>query len=247
MPRPTHPDSGTGAALVYRTPLAYARGTALQGALHAARREERIPDTLVLMQHAPVITLGRRGRDGFLLRTPDALAAMGIEVHTSSRGGDVTYHGPGQWVIYPILRLGSRGADAHGHLWNLEELSIRTCADFGVEAWRRDGKSGAWTDAGKIAAIGFAIRRWVTLHGTSFNVDPRPDGFAHIVPCGLVGEPVASLRACLGAACPSMDRVAERLLLNADAVFDRAWIRMDADGPLPEPYAGIAAESAAAD
>ncbi len=227
----------TGWALAIPGVVPYAAGVRLQECLHAARLAGRIPDTVVALQHGPVVTLGRRGRDNFLLRQPDALAALGIEVHVSSRGGDVTYHGPGQWVLYPILHLGVGRADAHGHLWNLEEISIRTCRDFGVEAWRREGKSGAWTASGKIAAIGFHIKRWITMHGTSFNVDPRPDGFAHIVPCGLAGEPVASLRTCLGDRCPPMDAVLDRLLAHAGTVLGRTLTLYRADGPLPAELA----------
>ncbi len=231
----------TGWALVIPGAVSYAAGTRLQESLHASRRAGLMPDTVVALQHCPVITLGRRGRDNFLLASPGDLAADGIELHRSSRGGDVTFHAPGQWVLYPILHLGECRADAHGHLWNLEEISIRTCRDYGVEAWRREGKSGAWTACGKIAAIGFHIKRWVTMHGTSFNVDPRPDGFSRIVPCGLVGEPVGSLRACLGARCPSMDDVMARLLVNTEDVLGRTLTVHRAAEPLPGPLADAVA------
>lgn len=227
----------TGWALVIPGAVPYADGVRLQEALHAARLAGRIPDTVVALQHRPVVTLGRRGRDNFLLASPEVLAADGIEVHRSSRGGDVTFHAPGQWVLYPILHLGECRADAHGHLWNLEEISIRTCRDFGVDAWRREGKSGAWTARGKIAAIGFHIKRWVTMHGTSFNVDPVPDGFARIVPCGLAGEPVASLRTCLGDRCPAMEQVLDRLLAHTEAVLGRTLVTHRRDAPLPGPLA----------
>lgn len=224
----------TGWALVIPDAVPYANGVRLQETLHAARLAGRIPDTVVVLQHRPVITLGRRGRDNFLLATPAALALEGIEVHRSSRGGDVTFHGPGQWVLYPILHLGECRADAHGHLWNLEEISIRTCADFGVEAWRRPGKSGAWTSRGKIAAVGFHIKRWVTMHGTSYNVDPQPDGFSRIVPCGLAGEPVASLRTCLGNRCPAMQDVLARLLTHSADVLGRTLVVHRAGASLPD-------------
>ena len=120
-------------------PVPYDTALRWQEALHHARVAGRLPDTVLILQHAPTITLGRRGRDNFLLRPPEELESRGIAVRHASRGGDVTYHGPGQWVLYPILRLGSGGADAHGHLWNLEEIALRVCRAFGVEAARRAG------------------------------------------------------------------------------------------------------------
>jgi len=235
-------------AVLRSRPLSYTEGVRWQLALHAARLAGQVPDVVLWLVHEPVITLGRRGRRTGLLRAPDELRAMGVEVHVASRGGDATYHGPGQWVVYPILRLGGVAADAHGHLWNLEELSIRTCRDFGVSAWRRAGMSGAWTAQGKIAAIGFHIKRWVTLHGTSFNVDPQPNGFDWIIPCGLRGEPVASLRQCLGADAPTMPMVADRLMANFEQVFGRRLLVWRDRDPLPDeltrvlgvPYADAA-------
>ena len=208
-------------AAIFDRTVPYAEGVRLQEAIHAARARDDLPDTLLLLQHAPTVTLGRRGRDQHLRLSREALAARGIELHLASRGGDVTYHGPGQWVLYPILRLGAEEADAHGHLHNLEEIAIRAAGDFGVRAYRRAGMSGAWTDAGKIAAIGFFIRRWITLHGMSFNVDVNLEGFSTIVPCGLVGEPVASLATILGPKCPPPAAVGEALLRRAAEVFGR--------------------------
>jgi lipoyl(octanoyl) transferase len=208
-------------AFIFESPLDYGAAFELQSRLHAERVAERIPDTLLLVQHPAVVTLGRRGRDNFLLSSPEELAAEGIGYHQSTRGGDITCHGPGQWVLYPIIRLQGAAASAHGYLWILEETAIRSAADFAVTARRRAGMNGAWTGAGKIAAIGFHIKRWVTMHGMSFNVEAVPRGFAHIVACGLQGEPVACLRDILGASCPSMAEVAERLLANFGAVCER--------------------------
>ncbi len=226
-------------AVLRSRPMSYGAGLRWQLALHGARLADRVPDVVLWLVHRPVITLGRRGRRSALVRPADELAAQGVELHIASRGGDATYHGPGQWVVYPILRLGGVGADAHGHLWNLEELSIRTCADFGVPAWRRPGMSGAWTAQGKIAAIGFHIKRWVTLHGTSFNVDPQPNGFEWIIPCGLRGEPVASLRQCLGGEAPPMDTVAERMMANFEHVFGRRLTVWRGRDPLPTDLANL--------
>ena len=175
-------------ALFLADPVRYADGVRFQEALVAARQADQIPDTVLFLQHQPVITLGRRGRTQHLLASPEVLARHGVDLVTASRGGDVTYHGPGQLVIYPILKLGSAEADAHGYLHNLEEVAVRTAADFGVTAYRRAGMNGAWTDSGKIAAIGFYLKRWVTMHGMRFNVDLDLAGFQFIVGCGLVGE-----------------------------------------------------------
>lgn len=192
-----------------------------QARLAVARFEERIPDTVLFLEHRPVVTLGRRGRTNHLLASPETLRARGIDYCIASRGGDVTYHGPGQLVIYPILRLGALNADAHGYLFNLEEIAIRTCADFGVPAHRVKGKNGAWTEAGKIAAIGFHLKRGITLHGMSFNVRPDLAGFDLIVPCGLEGDPVCSLKSMLGDRAPSVAETRDRMAAHFDAVFDR--------------------------
>lgn len=208
-------------AIYFPQPVPYADGVRLQEQLHAQRLADEIPDTVLFLEHAPVITLGRRGRDNFLLVSEADLARRGIEVARASRGGDVTYHGPGQLVMYPILKLGTNEADSHGYLWNLEEIAILTAGDFGVKSFRREGKSGAWTDAGKIAAIGFQLKRWVTLHGMSFNVDVDLAGFQSIVPCGLIGEPVASLKTILGDRCPTLGQVRERMKRHFEDICGR--------------------------
>jgi len=208
-------------AAIFEDPVAYGEGVRIQKKIHAARLAKAIPDTLLVMQHQPVITLGRRGRDNYLTVDSTELENLGIDYHVSSRGGDITCHGPGQWVLYPIIKLEGQSASARGYLWNLEEIAIRTASDFGVCAYRREGMNGAWTDEGKIAAIGFHIKRWVTLHGMSFNAAAVPEGFSKIVPCGLEGQPVAALKTILGPQTPSMDAVAERLLQNFGAVCGR--------------------------
>ena len=212
--------------------IGYAEGVALQEALVAARQDDLIPDTILFLEHRPVVTLGRRARTQHLLISPEQLASRGVDYAVASRGGDVTYHGPGQLVMYPILRLRGSGADAHNYLWCLEEIAIRTAADFGVEAWRREGMSGAWTRQGKIAAIGFHLKRWVSMHGMSFNVAPDRPGFDLIVGCGLVGERVASLRDFAGEQCPPVAAVRERMALHAAAVLHRDLQRDASPYPL---------------
>jgi lipoyl(octanoyl) transferase len=205
----------------------YATALQWQQRLHAARLGGDIPDTVLFLQHAPVVTAGRRARLNHLLTPPDLLRSRGIDFYVASRGGDVTFHGPGQWVMYPILKLGDREADTHGHLWNLEEIAIRTAADFGVPAWRVGGMSGAWAAAGKFAAIGFAVKRWITMHGMSFNVRVDLSGFSTIVPCGLVGTTVSSLAVELGARCPAESAVRERLAFHFQNVCGRPLKRLN--------------------
>jgi len=142
-------------------------------------------------------------------------------------------------VLYPILYLGGNGADSHGYLHNLEEIAIRTLGDFGIEGFRREGKSGAWTNAGKIAAIGFRLKKWVSFHGMSFNVCNDLTGFNTIVPCGLVGEPVATMKTILGNDCPSMDQVRDVLLNQFATVCNRSLERFDQDGSLPADLSAL--------
>ena len=223
----------------FNRPVSYQAGLDMQHRLLHARQQNAIPDTVLILQHQPVVTLGNRGRDNYLLKTEAEYNASGIELFHAERGGDVTYHAPGQWVLYPILYLGGNEADSHGYLYNLEEIAIRTLEDFGVEGFRREGKSGAWTDAGKIAAIGFRLKKWVSFHGMSFNVDLDLSGFQTIVPCGLVGEPVASLKTILGDACPARNPVCDSLLNHFSMVCNRNLERFDADGDLPEDLGEI--------
>lgn len=208
-------------ALYFNEPVAFSDAVAFQERLLTARVAGSIPDVVLFLEHRPVVTLGARGRKQHLLVSPDQLARRGIDFAQATRGGDVTYHGPGQLILYPVLRLGDCEADAHGYLSNLEEIALRTAADFGVRAFRREGKNGAWTDSGKIAAIGFRLKRWITQHGLSFNVNPDLSGFETIVPCGLVGEPVTSLAKILGPACPSLAQVRDAMSGHFETVCGR--------------------------
>ncbi len=185
------------------------------------REQEKVPDVLIMLEHKPVITLGLRSRPEDVLTTEKELAQKSIGLFKTVRGGSVTYHGPGQVVIYPILKLGGSEADSHSYIFNLEEVAIRTCADFGIKAYRKDGKRGAWTDAGKIAAIGVRFKKWITFHGMSFNVEPDMQHFNYIVPCGLIGEKVTSLKQLLGSKSPSITIVKKSLAKNFSHVFRR--------------------------
>jgi len=206
-------------AVQFDEPLPYQQGLDLQHRVLTARQNDEIPDTVLILQHTPVVTLGNRGRDNYLLLSKEEYAEKGIELFHAERGGDVTYHAPGQWVLYPIIRLS--GGASHNYLWNLEEVALKTLADFGVEGFRVEGKNGAWTEQGKLAAIGFRLKKWVAFHGMSFNVCLDLSGFQTIVPCGLVGQPVASMQTVLGDACPPMEAVRDRLLANFSRVCKR--------------------------
>lgn len=215
----------TTSLVLYSSPVPYADALRLQDELVARRQADEIPDTLIVLEHTPVITLGIRARPEHLLLDPESLSRRGIEVHTTPRGGDVTYHGPGQLVFYPILKLAGAEADAHAFVGKLEEIAIRTAAEFGVKACRRKGKTGVWTDTGKLAAIGVRFKKWVSSHGMSFNVTVGLDGFDSIIPCGLHGEKVTSLQAILGDACPGIREVRDAALRQFEGVMNRSLDR----------------------
>lgn len=208
-------------AIFFDKPLSYGDGLVIQEGLLEARIKDAIPDVVLFLEHLPVITCGVRTKPAQILLAPDELKKKGIEIAASSRGGAVTFHGPGQVVMYPIIKLGGAKADIHGYLHNLEEVAIRTAADFGVKAYRRKGMTGAWTDQGKLAAIGVRFKRWVTYHGLSFNVDLDLSGFSTIVPCGLAGEKVTSLKLLLGNKCPSVTKARECLANHFSSVCAR--------------------------
>jgi len=198
--------------LIFEQPVPYRDALALQEQLVARRIADEIPDTLVVLEHPSVITLGRRGRRDFLLVSDAELERRGVELVHSTRGGDVTWHGPGQLVAYPIRKLGAGGSGSHSHLDLLQQTVIHTARAFGVDAYTREGKAGAWTTSGKIAAIGFAMKRWVSFHGLSLNVSCDLAAFDLIVGCGLQDEAVSTMKAVLGGTAPSMAEVRERLV-----------------------------------
>ncbi|HUG54777.1 MAG TPA: lipoyl(octanoyl) transferase LipB [Vicinamibacteria bacterium] len=200
--------------------LPYAQGLDLQARLVADRQAGRVGDTLLLLDHDPVFTLGRNARSENVLVAPEALRARGFEVFETGRGGDVTYHGPGQVVGYPILDLSPDRCDVHRYVRDLEEVMIRACADYGIAAARVAGLTGAWVGAEKVGAIGVRIARWVTSHGFALNVATDLSPFDLIVPCGVRGRGVTSLERLLGHAVETAD-VAPRLATHLAAVFGR--------------------------
>lgn len=197
----------------------YESALRLQHQLVAARRQGTIDDMLLLLQHPPVITLGRRGDEANILVSKEQLAELGVEVHRVERGGEVTYHGPGQLVGYPILDLRQHRTDVGWYMQSLEEVLIRTLADFGIAACRLQGIIGVWLDErSKIGALGVRIEDWITYHGFALNVAEDLTHFQLIVPCGLANVGVTSMEKALGEAV-DMVAVRERATENFCAVF----------------------------
>jgi lipoyl(octanoyl) transferase len=201
--------------------IPYAEGLELQAELVADRQAGRIADTLLLLEHDPVFTLGRNARKENVLIPEDELRTRGFQVFETGRGGDVTYHGPGQVVGYPILDLAPDRCDVHRYVRDLEEVMIRVCADYGIEGERVPGLTGAWVGRQKIGAIGVRIARWVTSHGFAFNVSNDLAPFDLIVPCGIRDRGVTSLTQVLSTS-PSMDEVMDGLAHHATAVLQRS-------------------------
>src|SRR5512144_88080 len=198
----------------------YAQGLEIQAALVTERQARRVPDHLLLLEHDPVFTLGRNARHENVLFPAEALRERGFEVFETGRGGDVTYHGPGQVVGYAILDLAPERCDVHRYVRDLEEVMIRTCAEYGVEAGRVEGLTGTWVGHDKIGAIGVRIARWVTSHGFAFNVASDLSAFDLIVPCGIRGRGVTSLERLLGRPVPA-EAVMDRLTGRFAEVFAR--------------------------
>ncbi len=177
----------------------YGEGLRAQEELVSARRAGAVPDTLLLLEHPHVITLGSSAESSHVLADEAERDRLGIEVFEVGRGGGVTYHGPGQLVAYPILDLKPDRKDLHAYLRDLEEVLIRVAAQYGVGAMRRPGLTGVWTKAGKLAAVGVRVSSpWITSHGAALNVSANLAYFDRIVPCGIVGEGVTSLELELG-------------------------------------------------
>ena len=198
----------------------YGEALDLQKELVEERRAGRVPDLLMLLQHPPVITLGvRRDSRSHITASEEQLAMHGVEVHEAGRGGDVTYHGPGQIVGYPILDLRPDRCDVHRYVRDLEQVMIRVCADYGIAAHRVDGLSGAWVGTEKIGAVGVRISRWITSHGFAFNVNTRLEDFQLIVPCGIADRGVTSLGKLLGEEL-SIEEVEDRFIRRFAEVFD---------------------------
>jgi lipoyl(octanoyl) transferase len=210
--------------------VAYVDGLELQARLVEERKAGEIPDQLLLLEHPPVITLGVKAKAGTanVLASPEALAAQGVGLFETGRGGDVTYHGPGQLVGYPIISLKPDRCDVHRYVRDLEEVLIRAAGAFGVSAARSAGLTGIWVGHQKLAAIGVRIARWVTSHGFAFNVTTNLAHFNLIVPCGITDKGVTSLERLLGRPVP-MAEVEDAVIRAFRDVF--GYPRPGPEGP----------------
>ncbi|HTG89036.1 MAG TPA: lipoyl(octanoyl) transferase LipB [Vicinamibacterales bacterium] len=208
--------------------LPYAEASELQRALVEERRADRVPDLLLLLEHPHVITLGVKAdaARSHLTATPELLSSRQVDVHESGRGGDITYHGPGQIVAYPILDLRPDRCDVHRYVRDLEEVMIRAAGDFGLQAARIQGLTGAWLGADKVGAIGVRISRWITSHGFAFNVSTDLDYFKLIVPCGISDGGVTSLSRALGRHV-AMVEAETSLVRHFSEVFDREVVESE--------------------
>ncbi|MEC7523888.1 MAG: lipoyl(octanoyl) transferase LipB [Myxococcota bacterium] len=228
----------------------YAEALELQERLQRARIRGRVGDTLLLLEHPPVVTLGRGAKEQNILLSRALLAARGFDVAEIGRGGDVTYHGPGQLVGYPILDLSPDRKDVRRYVTDLEELMIRLAAEYGLEAGRVPKLNGTWIGDRKIGAIGVRISRWVTMHGFAFNVTTDLDHFGVIVPCGITDRGVTSLQRELDRDV-AMDEVMPKLealfgeLFGADlTVSDAPPLEgVDESAWAPEPWRDAAPSS----
>jgi lipoyl(octanoyl) transferase len=202
--------------------IGYAEAWALQKRVVAARKTAAIEDVLLLCEHPHVITQGRNGKREHLLASEQVLRQKGVEFHATDRGGDITYHGPGQIVGYPILNLGAIRRDVVWYVRMLEEAMIRATAEFGITAGRVAGKSGIWVQSGnteeKLAAIGVHISRWVTSHGFAYNASTDLRYFDLIVPCGIADRKATSLEKLLGRGIEERE-VAPRIAKHLGEVF----------------------------
>ncbi len=196
----------------------YREAWELQRKLHCQRVEGKISDVLLLLQHPPTLTIGRSGTLDNVLISRERLAQQGLSLFFIDRGGDVTYHGPGQLVGYPILDLRERGKDLHQYVWNLEEVILRTLRAFSIDAGRDESHPGVWVNEEEIAAIGLSLKRWVTMHGFALNVNTNLDYFTFINPCGFSNRRATSISKILGCTI-SMKAVRDQLIYHFYHVF----------------------------
>lgn len=197
----------------------YVAACDVQAGLARRRAGQEIDDAILLLEHPPTITIGKSGSVENVLASREALSDKGVQLFFTDRGGDVTYHGPGQLVGYPIIDLRNRDRDLHRYVRDLEETLIRTVGDFGIEAHRDSGHRGVWVGNDELAAVGLRVKEWVTLHGFGLNVNTDLRPFSLINPCGFPDRSATSMSALLGREV-AMSAVTERLLACFSEVFD---------------------------
>src|SRR5262245_28961449 len=208
--------------------VGYADALAMQREAASALRAGLAPETLFLLTHPPVVTMGRRATEDHVLFSREELAARGVEVVETDRGGDVTFHGPGQVVGYPILDLRKRGLGPHTHLRFLESTLIGVLAGYGIDAFRDPQHTGVWTAQGKIAAMGIRVSAGVSLHGFALNANTDLAYFGLIVPCGIQGRAVASMQQILGR------------VVDVDELMDRIAAAFESAAPSPAARGDVA-------
>jgi lipoate-protein ligase B len=200
----------------------YEKAWNLQHQLWSKRVEEELPDLLLLLEHPHVITLGRRGHRTHLKVSPEILEAMKIPIFHVERGGDITYHGPGQMVVYPLFDLKDYGYRLIRYVDQLEEVILHVLKDFGIEGEKDSRNRGVWAKGNKIASIGVAIKRWVSFHGFALNYKTDLKYFDLMDPCGLVGEKMTSMANILGKEI-SRKELAERIIFHFKEIFKKEW------------------------
>jgi len=208
--------------------VSYKEALEIQEKLLLLRQQGKIEDILLLVEHPPVLTLGTRGEHSNILLSQKDLEMNGVEIYKINRGGDVTYHGPGQIVGYPIMDLNNQGKDIKDFVWKIEEIFIQLLGEeYHITAQRDEKKyTGVWVNNAKITAIGIAVKHWVTMHGFAFNVNTQLEHFKWINPCGITDRGVTSLQKILGNA-QNFDKLNEQVLQYFCKVFDLQPIRVD--------------------
>ncbi|MCX6143943.1 MAG: lipoyl(octanoyl) transferase LipB [Ignavibacteriales bacterium] len=206
----------------------YAETWDLQHKLLELRQRGQIEDVLLFTEHDHVYTIGKGGDDNHLLASDDELTQDGTEVFHIDRGGDITYHGPGQVVGYPIVDLNQHSPDIHAYLRQLEEVLIATLGTFGIQGGREEGMTGVWTSGEKIAAIGVKVSRWVTMHGFALNVNTDLQKFARIIPCGIFHKGVTSMKQVLGREI-ALEEVERKLTESFASIFGSSAVDITQD------------------
>ncbi len=198
--------------------VGYSEGMALQQRAFDILHNKEADGIVLVLQHKPVLTIGTAGGRENILISEEALEDMGIEVCQTSRGGNITYHGPGQMVVYPVINLEKWGRDVHGYVNMLEEVIIRTLKEYGITAGRKPRYTGVWIGDGKVAALGIAVKHWITMHGFALNVQVNKEHFRLINPCGITEFGVASLDDYIDGV--EYEILVNRVIKNFARVFD---------------------------